>query len=159
MAFSDTCEPTTNLRLTCFSIRCSCSWSSFDVNPSTPVNEPVMAADIVETLNSLKASLMSESPANGLRRIFAIDSEILMTASSCLTVIGIDMRLPVSRSCWTVPDLMSTYCDLSFSAASSPSLGPHFLKWQLKRITFWFVNFRVWSVLWKWQSLIKYLKT
>lgn len=49
-----------------------------------PAKLPDMAASNVETWNNLSASFTCDSVAKGCNCIFARDSDILITASSCL---------------------------------------------------------------------------
>lgn len=125
MACSETWEPTTNLRRICFSILWSCSWSSAEVKPSTPLKVPLIAADIVETLKSLNASFTSASFAKGCIFIFARDSEILTIASSCLFKIKSQNKIRKSQSKRDEPN--SDWNTNSFSSVSfmRQSSRPH----------------------------------
>ena len=93
-----------------------------------PARDPDMAASSVDTWNNLRASSTFCSLANGSSLILARLSLILITASSCLTVIGMDIRFMVSCSCCFDPLRIRTYLLRSLDAASAEIRGPHRLQ-------------------------------
>ena len=116
--------PIATLLLIYSSIFLTVDWSSIGTSPLWLVS-PDDAAFIVEILKSLCASCTCCLVTIGVRCIFAMDSDNLIMASSCLTVIGMPVVFLLSLwslDCWR----SATYKFWSICPASSLTLGKTF---------------------------------